>query len=137
MYGRGSPVRSQFSPPIVASFVGRDTWTSSGLGIIYDTIKLLNRNPHSSLYSVVNELVGEAHLATLQALNKLNFLAIAPSAPPIEQPPQLGFDASSSSNCLKQSNKKFYNYCKHSGHTIEIFYCLNKSTTIVTNTKST
>ena len=39
MYGRGSPVRSQFSPPIVASFVGRDTWTSYGLGIIYDTIR--------------------------------------------------------------------------------------------------
>ena len=39
MYGRGSPVRLQFSPPIVASFVGRDIWTSYGLGIIYDTIK--------------------------------------------------------------------------------------------------
>ena len=29
---------SQFSPPIVASYDGRDTWTSYGLGIIYDTI---------------------------------------------------------------------------------------------------
>ena len=51
----------------------------------YEPIRcqLRNRNPHPFLYSVVNELVGEeAHLATLQALNKLNVLAIAPYAPP-------------------------------------------------------
>ena len=106
----------------------------------YEPIRgqLLNRNPHSSFYSVVNELVGEeARLATLQALNKLNVLAIAPSAPPAEQPLQLGFDASSSSNHRKQSNKKFCNYCNRFGHIIEICYHLNKSTTIVTDIEST
>ena len=45
--------------------------------------QLLNRNPPSSLDTAVNKLVGEeARLATLQAQNKLNVLAIAPSAPP-------------------------------------------------------
>ena len=56
----------------------------------YEPIRgqLLNRNPHSSLYSFVNKLVREeARLATLQALNKLNVLAIAPFAPPTKQPP--------------------------------------------------
>ena len=74
----------------------------------YEPIRgqLLNCNPHSFLYSVVNELVGEeARLTILQALNKLNVLAIAPSAPPAEQPLQLGFDASSFSNHRKQSKK--------------------------------
>ena len=55
----------------------------------YEPIRgqLLNRNPHSSFHSIVNELVGEeAHLATLQALNKLNVFAIAPFAPLAEQP---------------------------------------------------
>ena len=56
----------------------------------YEPIRgqLLNRNPHSSLYSFVNKLVGEeTRLTTLQALNKLNVLAIAPFAPPTKQPP--------------------------------------------------
>ena len=51
----------------------------------YEPIRgqLLNRSPPPSLDTAVKELVGEeAHLATLQALNKLNVLAIAPSAPP-------------------------------------------------------
>ena len=49
--------------------------------------QLLNRNPAPSLDIAVNELVREeTHLATLQAQNKLNILAITPSAPPIEQP---------------------------------------------------
>ena len=49
--------------------------------------QLLNRSPALSLDTVVNELVRkEARLATLQAQNKLNVLAITPSAPLIEQP---------------------------------------------------
>ena len=105
--------------------------------------QLLNRNPPPSLNIAVNELVGEeAHLATLQAQNKLNVLAIAPSAPPIEQPLQSGFDSSSSGNRRKQTNKKFYNYCKCPGHTIETYsietyYHRNKSTVAIANTKST
>ena len=53
----------------------------------YEPIRgqFLNCSPHHSLDTIVNELVGEeAHLATLQAQNKLNVLAIAPSTPPIE-----------------------------------------------------
>ena len=47
--------------------------------------RLLNRSPAPFLDTVVNELVREeARLATLQAQNKLNVLAITP-APPIEQ----------------------------------------------------
>ena len=49
--------------------------------------QLLNYSPHPSLDTTVNELVREeARLATLQAQNKLNVLAITPSAPLIEQP---------------------------------------------------
>ena len=49
--------------------------------------QLLNRSPTPFLNTAVNELVGEeARLTTLQAQNKLNVLAITPSAPPIEQP---------------------------------------------------
>ena len=64
--------------------------------------QLLNRNPAPSLDTVVNELVREeARLATLQAQNKLNDLAIIEEAPPpIEQPQQLG-DSSGSSNHRK------------------------------------
>ena len=79
----------------------------------------------------------EAHLATLQAHNKLNVLTIAPSALPIEQPPQSGFDSSSSSNCRKLTDKKLCNYCKCSGHTIETCYRCNKSTIVVANIEST
>ena len=100
--------------------------------------QLLNRNLPPSLNIAVNELVGEeAHLATLQAQNKLNVLAIAPSAPPIEQPLQSGFDSSSSGNRRKQTNKKFYNYCKCPSHTIETYYHRNKSTAAIANTEST
>ena len=99
--------------------------------------QLLNRSHAPSLDTVVNELVGEeARLATLQAQNKLNVLAITPSAPPIKQPQQSG-DSSSSSNRRKQTNKKFCNYCKHPGHTIETCYCRNKFTAFVTNTEPT
>ena len=49
--------------------------------------QLLNCSPAPSLYTAVNELVREeARLATLQAQNKLNVLAITPSTPLIEQP---------------------------------------------------
>ena len=49
--------------------------------------QLLNRSPAPFLNTAMNELVGEeARLTTLQAQNKLNVLAITPSAPPIEQP---------------------------------------------------
>ena len=49
--------------------------------------QLLNRSPAPSLDTAMNELVRkETRLATLQAQNKLNVLAITPSAPPIEQP---------------------------------------------------
>ena len=49
--------------------------------------QLLNRSPAPSLDTIVNELIRkEARLATLQAQNKLNVLAINPSAPFIEQP---------------------------------------------------
>ena len=85
----------------------------------------------------MNELVREeARLTTLQAQNKLNVLAITPSAPPIEQPQQSG-DSSGSSNRRKQNNKKFCNYCKRPGHTIETCYYHNKSTAAVANTKLT
>ena len=51
--------------------------------------QLLNHSPHPSLDTAVNELVREeASLATLQAQNNLNILAITPSTPPIEQPQQ-------------------------------------------------
>ena len=63
--------------------------------------QLLNRSPASSLNTAVNELVREeACLATLQAQNKLNVLAITPSAPPIEQPQYLD-DSFGSSNRRK------------------------------------
>ena len=85
----------------------------------------------------MNELVRkEARLATLQAQNKLNVLAITPSALPIEQPQQSS-DSSGSSNCHKQTNKKLYNYCKRPGHTIETCYHHNKSTAAVAHTEST
>ena len=49
--------------------------------------QLLNRSLAPSLDTFMNELVREeTHLANLQAQNKLNVLAITPSAPPIEQP---------------------------------------------------
>nr|XP_023882262.1 uncharacterized protein LOC111994608 [Quercus suber] len=99
--------------------------------------QLLNRSPPPSLDTAVNELVREeACLATLQAQNKLNVFAITPFAPPMEQPQQSG-DFSSSSNCHKQTNKKFCNYYKHPGHTIETCYRRNKSTVIVANTEPT
>ena len=67
--------------------------------------QLLNHSPAPSLDTTVNELVREeTHLAILQAQNKLNVLAITPSAPPIEQPQQSG-DSSGSSNHRKQTNK--------------------------------
>ena len=63
--------------------------------------QLLNCSPAPSLDTVVNELIREeTRLATLQAQNKLNVLAITHSAPPIEQPQQSG-DSSSSSNRRK------------------------------------
>ena len=97
--------------------------------------QLLNRSPAPSLDTAVNELVREeACLATLQAQNKLNVLAITPSAPPIEQLQQLG-DSSGSSNCRKQTSKKFCNYCKCPGHTIETCYRRGKSTAAVANTE--
>ena len=84
----------------------------------------------------MNELVREeARLATLQAQNKLHVLAITPSAPPIEQPQQSS-DSSGSSNHRKQTNKKFCNYCKHPGHTVETCYRRNKSTAVA-NTEPT
>ena len=99
--------------------------------------QLLNRSLAPSLDTAVNELVREeARLATLQAQNKLNVLAITPSAPPIEQPQQSG-DSSGSNNCCKQTNKKFCNYCKCPSHTIETCYRRNKSTAVVANTEPT
>ena len=99
--------------------------------------QLLNRSHAPSLNTVVNELVREeARLTTLQAQNKLNVLAITPSAPLIKQPQQLG-DSSGSSNHRKQTNKKFCNYCKRPGHTIETSYRRNKSTIVVANTEPT
>ena len=68
--------------------------------------QLLNCSPTPSLDTPVNELVREeARFATLQAQNKLNVLAITPSAPPIEQLQQSD-DSSGSSNRRKQTNKK-------------------------------
>ena len=68
--------------------------------------QLLNHSPAPSLDAALNELVREeARLATLQVRNKLNVLAITPSAPPIEQLQQSG-DSSSSSNRHKQTKKK-------------------------------
>ena len=85
----------------------------------------------------MNELVREeAHLATLQAQNKFNILAITLSTPLIEQTQQSG-DSSSSSNRRKQTNKKFCNYCKRPSHTIETCYRRNKSTAVVANIKPT
>ena len=63
--------------------------------------QLLNRNLAPFLDTAVNKLVREeARLATLQAQNKLNILAITPSAPPIEQLQQSG-DSSGCSNRRK------------------------------------
>ena len=63
--------------------------------------QLLNHSPAPSLDTAVNKLVREeAHLATLQAQNKLNVFAITHSAPPIEQPQQSG-DSSGASNRRK------------------------------------
>ena len=99
--------------------------------------QLLNCSPAPSLNTAVNELVREeAHLVTFQAQNKLNVLAITPSAPPIEQPQQSG-DSSDPSNRRKQNNKKFCNYCKRPSHTIETCYRRIKSTVVVANTKPT
>ena len=99
--------------------------------------QLLNRGPAPSLDIAVNKLVREeARLATLQAQNKLNVLAITPSAPPLGQPQQSG-DSSGSSNCHKQTNKKFCNYCKRPAHTIETCYPHNKSIATVANTEPT
>ena len=63
-------------------------------------------------------------------------MAITPSTPPIEQPQQSG-DFTGFSNCHKQTNKKFYNYCKRLGHTIKTCYRRNKSTAVIANTKPT
>ena len=53
--------------------------------------QLLNRSPAPSLDTAVNELVREeARLATLQAQNKLNVLAISHSTSLIEQLQQSG-----------------------------------------------
>ena len=99
--------------------------------------QLLIRSPSPSLDTSVNELVREkARLATLQAQNKLNVLTITPFTPLIEQPQQSS-DSSSSSNRRKQTNKKFCNYCKRPGHTIETCYHRNKSTAVVANTEPT
>ena len=99
--------------------------------------QLLNRSPAPSLDTAMNELVREeTRLATLQAQNKLNVLAITPSAPPIEQPQQSD-DSSGSSNRRKQTNKKFCNYCKHPDHTIETCYRRSKSTVAIANTEPT
>ena len=99
--------------------------------------QLLNRSPAPSLDTTVNELVREeACLATIQAQNKLNVLAISPSAPSIEQPQQSD-DSSSFSNRRKQTDKKFCNYYKRPGHTIETCYRHNKSTTTIANTEPT
>ncbi|KAL6347790.1 hypothetical protein AAG906_026319 [Vitis piasezkii] len=46
-------------------------------------------------------------------------------------------DFSGSSNRRKQTNKKFCNYCKRPGHTIETCYRRNKSTAAVVNTEPT
>ncbi|RVX09768.1 Retrovirus-related Pol polyprotein from transposon TNT 1-94 [Vitis vinifera] len=70
--------------------------------------QLLNCNPAPSLDTVVNEL----------------------------QPQQFG-DFSGSSDRRKQTNKKFYNYCKRPGHTIKTCYRRNKSTAAVANTEPT
>ena len=99
--------------------------------------QLLNRSPTPSLDTAVNELVREEdRLATLQAQNKLNVLAITPSALLIEQPQQSS-DSSGSSNRRKQTNKKFCNYCKRPSYTIETCYRRNKSTAVVANTEPT
>ncbi|XP_057957269.1 uncharacterized protein LOC131150525 [Malania oleifera] len=101
----------------------------------YEPIRgqLLNCSLPPSLDIAVNELAREETcLATLQAQNKLNVLSIAPSAP-IEQPSQSKFDAFFS----RQSNKRFYNYCKRLGHTIETCYHRNKSTAVVANPEYT
>ena len=99
--------------------------------------QLLNRSPAPSLDTAVNKLVREeARLTTLQAQNKFNVLAITPSAPPLEQPQQSG-DSSGSINRRKQTNKKFCNYCKRPGHTIETCYRRSKSTAAISNTEPT
>ena len=67
--------------------------------------QLLNRSPASSLDTTMNELVREkARLATLQAQNKLNVLAITPFTPPIEQLQQSG--DSSGSKQLSQADQQ-------------------------------
>ncbi|RVX18797.1 Retrovirus-related Pol polyprotein from transposon TNT 1-94 [Vitis vinifera] len=70
--------------------------------------QLLNCSPAPSLDTVVNEL----------------------------QPQQSG-DSYGFSNRRKQTNKKFCNYCKRPGHTIETCYRRNKSTAAVANIEPT
>ena len=97
--------------------------------------QLLNLVPF--LDTAVNEFVREETLlATLQTQNKLNVLAITPSALLIEQPQQSS-DSSGSSNRRKQTNKKFCNYCKRPGHTIKTCQLRNKSTDVVANIEPT
>ncbi|RVW45813.1 Retrovirus-related Pol polyprotein from transposon RE1 [Vitis vinifera] len=71
--------------------------------------QLLNRSPAPSLDTVVNEL---SNLS-----NQVIFLALAIVA--------------------SRPTKKFCNYCKRPGHTIETCYRRNKSTAVVANTEPT
>ncbi|KAL6315662.1 hypothetical protein AAG906_004834 [Vitis piasezkii] len=83
--------------------------------------QLLNRSPAPSLDTAVNELVREeARLATLQAQNKFNQSVILMALA-----------------IVKRTNKKFCNYCKRPGHTIETCYRRNKSTAAVANIEPT
>ncbi|WKA04855.1 hypothetical protein VitviT2T_022854 [Vitis vinifera] len=82
------------------------------------------------------EFLMSLHKTLSPFVNKFNVLAITPSTPLIEQPQQSG-DSYGSSNRRKQTNKKFCNYCKRPGHTIETCYRRNKSTAAVANIEPT
>ncbi|KAL6321657.1 hypothetical protein AAG906_025489 [Vitis piasezkii] len=66
--------------------------------------------------------------------NKLNVLAITPSTPLIEQPQE---SVIFTALAKVARPKKFCNYCKRPGHTIETCYRRNKSTAAVANTEPT
>eukprot|EP00261_Vitis_vinifera_P039159 XP_019080402.1 PREDICTED: uncharacterized protein LOC109123860 [Vitis vinifera] len=51
--------------------------------------------------------------------------------------PAPSLDTAVNDNRRKQTNKKFCNYCKRPGHTIETCYRRNKSTAVVANTELT
>ena len=73
IYGRGSPVHLRFSPPIVASFVGRDIWTSYGLGLF---VTPSNPTRRFCLFQAHPPICGPLPLSFSQSISPSPFLTI-------------------------------------------------------------